>query len=123
MIPAEKKPACPIAWELVDFSRLVKNDTVIGIIGKTQGVSNAKSPCRIANQRNPKRPRFLRLFDRSSSLKPAPDDGGATPPAVITGLVCASGDGVCVGATLGLGDACAVALGAAVGVTAAAAPG
>src|SRR6266498_67422 len=58
-------------------SRLVKNDTVIGIIGKTHGVSSASNPWMTANQTKPNSPRPFKSFARFSSIEAC---GGAWAP-------------------------------------------
>src|SRR5262249_42203334 len=50
MIPKQYMRACLTAAHVEPCWFLVKKETVIGIIGKTQGVSNARSPNPIASQ-------------------------------------------------------------------------
>src|SRR5215468_1825821 len=99
MMPSEKNDAWLTAWPLVFFSRLVKNETVIGIIGNTHGVSNANNPCSNANQMNPNSPRFFKLMARFSS---APLDVGGGGFVMIPAT---AGVAVGEGKASGVGDA------------------
>ena len=72
-IPAAKSRASlstlPVPRELAP----VKNDTVTGIMGNTQGVNRASRPKPAASSRNPVRPPASALSRESASMRKFPD--------------------------------------------------
>ena len=78
---------------------MVKNETVIGIIGKTQGVSNESNPTPVANKMKLISPCFFNLFAISSSVGSATAGGEVAPTllpvaGICVGLVAAGETGV-----------------------------